>query len=227
MATVMYRMSPTTATYVTACTLLFMRGLPVSAAELSVTVHTPDGRGVSGAVVAVEPAVPGPPAGVRATASMDQRALQFVPNVLIVRSGTAVDFPNSDQVRHQVYSFSPAKPFQLALYAGRAHPPVIFSRPGLITLGCNIHDAMIGYIYVTDSPWFGGTAADGTLQLSDLPAGDYTVRVWHPRMAEVSAQLAQRVTVMGNGRTTSNFRLARPLRPAMRGGGAEKSWEDY
>lgn len=157
---------------------------------------------------------------------MDQRALQFVPGVLIVRSGTAVDFPNSDQVRHQVYSFSAAKSFQLALYAGRAHPPVVFDRPGLITLGCNIHDAMIGYIYVTDSPWFGVTGTDGSLQLRDLPAGEYTVRVWHPRMAEVTAQLAQRET-LGEGSSVSSFKLARPLRPAMRGGGAEKSWEDY
>jgi plastocyanin len=198
----------------------------VAAAELSVTVHAPNGQGVGGAVVAVEPAVAAAAAQVRATASMDQRALQFVPNVLIVRTGTAVDFPNSDQVRHQVYSFSAARSFQLALYAGRAHPPVVFDRPGLITLGCNIHDAMIGYIYVTDSPWFGVTGADGSLQLRDLPAGEYTVRVWHPRMAEVTAQLAQRET-LGEGSAVSSFRLARPLRPVMRGGGAQKSWEDY
>lgn len=226
MLSVMHRRSALIAATVTACTLLAWSGRPIAAAELSVTVHAPDGRAVSGVVVAVEPAQPAATPRPMTGASMDQRDLQFAPNVLIVRTGTAVDFPNSDRVRHQVYSFSAPKPFQLSLYAGRAHPPVVFDRPGLITVGCNIHDTMIGYIYVTDSPWFGATGHDGSLRLRELPAGDYTVRVWHPRLAEVSAQLAQRVT-LGNDAAVSSFRLAKPLRPAMRGGGAEKSWEDY
>ncbi len=88
------------------------------------------------------PAHPSPRPGQKAI--MDQRNLAFVPDVLVVQTGTAVDFPNSDQVRHQVYSFSDAKTFQLALYAGRAHAPVVFNRAGLVTLGCNIHDSMLG-----------------------------------------------------------------------------------
>ena len=104
-------------------------------------------------MVIAEPTVGGLKPAQGQKAIMDQRKLMFVPDVLVVQTGTAVDFPNSDQVRHQVYSFSGAKTFELALYAGRAHAPVVFDRSGLVTLGCNIHDSMVGYIWVTDSPW--------------------------------------------------------------------------
>jgi len=213
---------------VTAVTFL---GLTVlRAATLDVGVQDARGRGISGLAVIAErvggagaeaPRAPG-------RAVMDQRNLQFSPELLVVQTGTAVDFPNSDQTRHQVYSFSPAKPFQLALYAGRAHPPVVFNRAGIVTLGCNIHDQMIGYIYVTDSPWFGLTGHDGHFLLRDLPAGDYTVRVWHPRLDEVPKELSTRVSVAADGAATANFIVHRALRPApgVQAQGAKK-WEDY
>ena len=123
---------------------------------------------------------------------MDQRDLEFVPEVLVVQTGTAVEFPNSDQVRHQVYSFSEAKDFQLSLYPGRAHEPVVFNRAGLVTLGCNIHDSMVGYIYVSDSPWYGRTGADG-IAAAELASGEYTVRIWHPLLDESGPQLSSRL----------------------------------
>ena len=151
----------------------------------------------------------------------------FVPDVLVVQTGTAVDFPNSDQVRHQVYSFSGAKTFQLALYAGRAHAPVVFDRTGLVTLGCNIHDSMLGHIWVTDSPWFGRTGANGVLDLRELPAGDYTVHVWHALLDESGPQLELHLK-LGDGATgTATFRLKRPLRAPLHHHGADKKWEDY
>jgi hypothetical protein len=150
-----------------------------------------------------------------------------VPEVLVVQTGTAVNFPNSDQVRHQVYSFSDAKKFQLALYAGRAHEPVVFDRAVLVTLGCNIHDSMVGYIVVTDSPWYGRTGADGTLRLQNLAPGEYTVRIWHPRLDESGTQLAS-VRHLTDGATgNAGFRLTKPLRPPMHQNGADKKWSDY
>ncbi len=174
-----------------------------------------------------EPAAAAPKAPAAAKAVMDQRNLEFVPEVLVVQSGTAVDFPNSDQVRHQVYSFSDAKTFQLALYAGRAHEPVIFSRAGLVTLGCNIHDSMVGYIYVTDSPWFGRTGPDGVLKLHDLPAGDYTVRIWHALLNESGPQLSSKLHLAEGAAGSANFKLTRSLRPALHHNGADKKWADY
>ena len=115
---------------------------------------------------------------------MDQRNREFVPHVLVIEAGTWVDFPNNDTVSHQVYSFSPAKPFQLPLYKGRTHPPVLFDRAGVVTLGCNIHDNMLGYIYVADSPCFGKTDLDGRWSSGELPAGRYDVRIWSPRIKD-------------------------------------------
>ncbi|MFO1400864.1 MAG: hypothetical protein U1F30_06590 [Steroidobacteraceae bacterium] len=166
--------------------------------------------------------------GAAGGAVMDQRNLQFSPELLIVQTGTAVDFPGSDQTRHQVYSFSPAKVFQLPLYAGRAHPPVVFDRAGIVTLGCNIHDQMIGYIYVTDSPWFALTAADGHARLRDLPAGEYTLGAWHPRFAELPRELRTHVEIAADGNATAGFVVHRPLRPApVSGGHGGDKWEDY
>lgn len=115
-----------------------------------------------------------------ATAVMDQRDSTFVPGVLAVQAGTTVSFPNSDTVRHQVYSFSPAKPFELPLYEGTPLSPVTFDRPGVVVVGCNIHDWMIGYIVVLDTPHFAKSDAAGKLRI-DLPAGRYRLQAWHSR----------------------------------------------
>ncbi len=213
--------------YVTACTVLAMPRLAGAAGELSVTVSSATGAAVEAAVIIAEPRRGGPRPRAGQTAVMDQRNLMFVPEVLIVQTGTAVDFPNSDQVRHQVYSFSGARKFELALYAGRAQAPVMFERAGLVTLGCNIHDNMLGYIWVTDSPWYGQSDANGRLQLHDLAAGEYTVRIWHALLNESGPQLEQRINLVDNQVTAANFSLKRPLRARMHNHGADKKWEDY
>ena len=212
-----------------ACTVLSVPGLAVGASALSVTVFAADGKPLEGAVVIAEPSTGGarPSLGSKSIAVMDQRNLMFVPDVLVVQTGTAVDFPNSDQVRHQVYSFSPTKPFQLALYGGRAHAPVVFDHAGLITLGCNIHDSMIGYIWVTDSPWFGRTGANGTLQLRDVASGDYTVRIWHSRLSETGPQLETRVHVEDGAPLAASFHLRHALKAELMHHGADKKWADY
>ncbi len=147
-----------------------------------------------------------------ATAVMDQRNRTFVPRVLVVGVGTSVEFPNNDTVSHQVYSFSPAKKFQLPLYKGTHHPPITFDREGLVVLGCNIHDDMAGYIYVTASPFFGTTDASGVLQLRDLPAGDYRVTLWSPLIADPSPSLVRTVRVVAQESAASHIQLARDLR---------------
>jgi len=213
--------------YVTACTLLAMPRLAQAAGELSVTVSSAAGAAVEGAVIIAEPlhGTARPATGQKAV--MDQRNLMFVPEVLIVQTGTAVDFPNSDQVRHQVYSFSGAKKFELALYAGLPQTPVIFDRAGLVTLGCNIHDNMLGYIWVTDSPWYGQSNASGRVQLHDLAPGEYTVRIWHALLNESGPQLEQRINVPDNQVAAASFTLKRPLRAPLHNHGADKKWEDY
>ena len=106
-----------------------------------------------------------------------------MPRVKPVLVGSPVSFPNRDDVRHHVYSFSPAKRFDLPLYVGTPAKPVVFDAPGVVAIGCNIHDWMVGYIYVSESPYFATSGADGRADLTGLPPGRYTVRVWHPQLA--------------------------------------------
>lgn len=151
----------------------------VSAATLEVRVD--DGTAPTADAVASLHALAGSAApGTRAV--MDQRDTSFVPGVLPVQAGTSVSFPNSDRVQHQVYSFSAAKPFELPLYAGTPLEPVRFDMPGVVVVGCNIHDWMIGHIVVLDTPHFGKSDAGGLVRLQ-APAGTYRLRVWHARLA--------------------------------------------
>jgi len=110
----------------------------------------------------------------------------------VVRTGTAITFPNSDHIRHQVYSFSQAKTFTLKLYSGSPKTPVIFDKPGMVVLGCNIHDNMVAFIGVVDSPYFAKTTDTGSATLN-LPAGRYRLRVWHPNA--VAAVPPREITV--------------------------------
>ncbi|KTC19472.1 hypothetical protein AO391_09105 [Pseudomonas marginalis ICMP 9505] len=154
-----------------------------AAATLEVTVHQADGTSVGDAVVTLQGPI-GAPAGTL-KADMDQRGQQFAPHVLAVHTGTQVRFPNSDNIRHQVYSFSAAKRFELRLYEGTPAAPLLFDKPGVVVLGCNIHDWMLGYIYVTDDPRFGVSDAQGRVRLEQLPVGEYHVTLWHPQLADM------------------------------------------
>jgi plastocyanin len=223
----MHSRSATFIACVTACTVFAVPPAISAPSALSVTVVDVSGAPVEGAVVVAEPMAGAPKPAPGQKAIMDQRNLAFVPGVLVVQTGTAVDFPNSDQVHHQVYSFSVAKVFQLGLYAGRAHAPVVFDHAGLVTLGCNIHDSMLAYIYVTDSPWYGRTGADGTLRLHDLPPGDYTVRIWHELLDESGPQLSSLQRLADGATASVSFHLTGALRPALHHHGVDKKWQDY
>jgi plastocyanin len=184
------------------------------AAQLQAIVKDLRGQNVVDVVIVAASLGPTTTKNESATAVMDQIDKSFVPEILVVRAGTQVSFPNSDSVAHQVYSFSPAKRFALPLYRGRAHPPLLFDQPGVVVLGCNIHDQMVGYIYVTASPYFGKTDEHGQVMLSALPAGTYRVNAWHPRADEEIAE--QELKIVDAEPAQVSFRLQRPLRPKPR-----------
>lgn len=163
--------------------LLLMLAGPASAATLEVLMQQADGSPVADAVVTLQGPAGAPPAVLKA--DMDQRGQRFAPHVLAVHTGTQVRFPNSDNIRHQVYSFSPAKRFELRLYEGTPADPLLFDKPGVVVLGCNIHDWMLGYIYVTDDPHFAVSNAQGKVRLEQLPPGDYHATLWHPQLADM------------------------------------------
>lgn len=186
---------------------------PAVAADLTVDVLDEAGRPARNLVVIATPETPPAAAPRSATmVEMDQVDRQFSPYVLAVQTGTPVLFSNNDSVAHQVYSFSPSKRFELALYHGKPRAPVVFERPGIVTVGCNIHDNMIGYVYVTDAPWFGTTNRDGRWQASNVPAGEYDLKVWSPLLPPQDATLNQHI-VIGDAPARASFKLTRPLRP--------------
>ena len=182
------------------------------AGSLEVIVKDDKGRPASDAVAYVV-AAGAASAAPKKRAVVDQRDKQFVPYVTAVQVGTPVIFPNSDNIRHHVYSFSPAKKFELPLYSGVPAEPVVFDKVGFVTLGCNIHDWMIAYVAVLPTPYFQVTKQDGRAVLKDLPAGQYTVQVWHPAFKGQPESLAQRVEV-GSGAKSLLFTL--PLKHDVR-----------
>lgn len=142
-------------------------------------------------------------------AVMDQHSKQFDPHVLVVRTHTSVSFPNSDDIHHEVYSFSKANRFELPLYHGTPAAPISFNTPGLVVLGCNIHDNMLGYIYVVDSPWFTKTDATGKAMIATVPAGKYQARLWYPGLTENAELLVRHISVPSDGTIHVSFDNAR------------------
>lgn len=179
------------------------------AGEIHAIVRDKTGKGVADAVVVALPTnrTGGNAGGTTATIIVDQVNKEFIPYVLPVQVGTAVNFPNKDNIRHHVYSFSPAKSFELPLYIGTPASPVLFDKPGAVVLGCNIHDWMIAYVYVSDSPYFAKTGADGKASLTELPPGDYTLRAWHPRLAGNEEATERKVAVSRTGMVESAWEI--------------------
>lgn len=167
--------------------LMSAMAVTANAYELSVTV-TLDGstEPVANAVVSVDSGRPGTPV----SAEIYQKDRAFHPHVLVVPVGSSVDFPNRDNTQHHVYSFSPAKTFNIELYADRPAAPIVFDKPGIVELGCNIHDHMQGFVVVTDTAATGQTDASGQVTLSIEPQGTegspekVTLEIWHPRLPD-------------------------------------------
>jgi len=176
--------------------------LPVIAGTVEVRVQDERGAAIKDAVVYVVPEGRALPLA-RKTAVMDQKNRMFIPHILAIQTGTSVSFPNSDDIRHHVYSFSPAKPFQLPLYKGTPASPVLFDKAGVVTLGCNIHDQMSAFIIVVDTPYFDRTGGDGHVSVRDIEPGRYVVHIWYPDMREEPRP--GNITVTGSERVDLSF----------------------
>ncbi len=184
------------------------------ATDLQIRVLQSNGSPLPGAVVSVHALGSGVPAAAPIQAVMDQVDLAFQPDLLVIPVGSTVSFPNSDKVGHEVYSFSSAHPFKLGLYRGTPRMPELFDRAGLVTLGCNIHDAMLAYILVTDAAYYGRTGADGIFTQSDAARGKYRVEVWSPRLQEPGQLLRREVVVNPGEHVVTELRTDHALRPA-------------
>jgi plastocyanin len=178
-----------------------------SAATISGQVVDADGKGIPQAVVFVQSPADAAGAGTSPSAEMNQIGRTFVPHVLPVAVGTRVHFPNYDQIHHHVYSFSRVKTFELPLYRGESAKPVLFDKPGVVKLGCNIHDWMSGIILVLPTRYYATTDDEGRYALTGLPPGEYTLTAWHERAREKTDSLARPVHLAGLQRV-ENFELS-------------------
>jgi len=156
------------------------------AASVRVQVENTEGAPLADAVIYLTPLVPPSHSG-SPQAKIDQLHKTFLPRVSVVQVGTAISFPNSDNIRHSIYSFSPAKIFTLKLYSGTPSSPVLFDKTGVVVLGCNIHDQMVAWVLVIDTPYALHTDANGSATITNVPGGDYVLRAWHEPMAEEAA----------------------------------------
>lgn len=189
---------------------------PALAGGLTVRVVDASGKPLPDAVVVLRPVNGSPPAprfgsGYRVA----QLNREFQPHISIVPVGASVGFPNLDPYKHHVYSFSPAKRFELKLFARNESRNVVFDRAGIIAIGCNIHDSMSAYIYVTDTPWSTLSAANGFAAFRDTPAGTYTMSVWHPLLRAPGNTLSSVLTASAQDRSQT---VTVRLRPEMQHG---------
>ena len=187
----------------------------LQAAQLQVVVQDAAGAPLENAVLWISPGpAPASSASAPLMALMDQQQRAFVPYVLAVQRGTTVSFPNSDPINHHVYSFSPAKRFELRLHhQGQAAQNVTFDQAGLVTLGCNVHDWMLGFIFVVDSPWFSQTDALGHARLQYQPGPAQQLNLWHPQIADAEANLSRTLPTQGMARINLSLPLKRDPRP--------------
>jgi len=178
--------------------LLACATLPALAAVVEIRATSNDGKPLPDTVVFLES-----PAARAATkplaAEVEQAERRFTHRVTVVPVGSEVQFPNRDKVRHHVYSFSPTKTFELKLYTGTPANPVLFDKPGIAVLGCNIHDTMVAWVVVVETPYYGVAGAPGSVKLDNVPPGTYKLRSWHPAMPPGAPALEQVLVVPASG----------------------------
>jgi len=192
--------------------LLILAAAPAArAGELIVSLKDASGQPVANAVVAYHPAAGAPAPRPSGPYVMTQADIRFDPFVIVVPIGAEVQFPNHDKVRHHVYSFSLAKRFEIKLYGRDETRSISFDHPGVVSLGCNIHDQMMGFIYVTDTPYTAKPGPNGETVLEGLPAGPGTLTVWQPFLKSRNNEMTQAVNVPAQGETRVALSLA--LRP--------------
>jgi plastocyanin len=179
--------------FILALTIIFITFLAQSK-QISVSLLTELDMEVGNVVVYLTSKNPTKSNPSNDVAIMDQVDTQFSPHILVIQKNTKVHFPNSDSVKHHVYSFSKAKTFELQLYKELQADPLLFSKLGSVELGCNIHDWMLGYIFVVDTPYFGKTDIKGNITF-EIPDGEYQLDVWHPRIQDKLSSLSRQITV--------------------------------
>ncbi len=219
----MYRIS---GSWACVAILLMYTSAGVFAADaLTVLIVDKNGTPVPGAVVFLGGDAPST-ATQQSRVIVDQINKAFVPKITVIQVGTEVEFPNSDAIRHHVYSFAKPNSFELPLYKGEHHPAIRFDHPGVVTLGCNIHDSMLGYIIVVDTPHYAMSDGGGNATFTGLNSKDVdTLKVWSPRLDNFEALQAVEVSYLSDG--VRAFQVSKKLRSAPKPVSGSLAWDDY
>lgn len=192
------------ATYCVALSIVIITNASVAGQLLIVDQNN---NPVSGAVVAF-PAPSNFVPDTQSIAVMDQINRQFSPQVLVINKGQKVKFPNSDDIRHHVYSFSEVKPFEIKLYKGSDQAPITFEKSGVSVLGCNIHDGMVGHIYIAEDEVALVSNAFGIIDLGQNTP--QSVSIWHSKMSVGSTTKLQYPVNLDNGKDQIVINLLLP-----------------
>ena len=198
------RFAPTAFAVMTA--ILGAAASPALAAALTVQLSDSAGKPLADVVVVATPAEGAPIPKHMTPGVIEQKGLKFVPLVSVIQTGSQMSFPNNDRVKHHIYSFSPAKKFDQKLYSGVAATPQVFDKAGTVVLGCNIHDRMVAYVRVVDSPFFARSNANGVANIELPTSGKYTISAWHYHMS--GAPLEQALAVKGDAPLALAFKVA-------------------
>lgn len=176
-----------------------------NAASLSIQVTDAAGAAMADAVVYAEATsgqvLPKSTHGVE----IEQKARRFAPLVTVVQTGTEISFPNHDTVRHHVYSFSTPKTFELKLYSGTPGSPIVFDKPGTVVVGCNIHDQMLAYIQVVNTPYFARTDAAGKARIDGMAPGKYSLKFWNYK-TPAATQIQEQPLLMTAADASASFK---------------------
>jgi len=214
----------------TIATLLFPLNTASAAdRQISITVLDKDNSPVKDAVVQLIAKNPVSSNGTKSSTQMTQKNKQFYPQVISIEQGASVTFSNFDDIQHHVYSFSKLKTFQLVISKDTLEPPITFDKPGAISIGCNIHDWMLAYIYVSETPYNAVTNIEGKAALMSVPDGDYSVEIWHARLPDTTKSYIKDGAAVIN--VTSNNKLTYTLTETIPTDGEDDSdiddFEDY
>lgn len=156
----------------------------VSAGDIRGTIKILGGKGVEHVVVYIEQVQQETFSAPTKNAIVDQVRMTFVPHVLPVLAGTTVDFPNSDSTRHNVFSPSKIKKFNLGTYPAGITKKVTFDKTGIVSLLCNVHPEMSAFVVVLQNPYYAMPEKSGRFKIPNIPTGNYTLVVWHPKFKE-------------------------------------------
>ena len=185
--------------------VLLLLNTSAYSSTLSGTIYDADGAPVTEVVITAHP-IKAEPSQIpiqKKAKILDQVNREFISHVLVVRVGESVIFPNNDSTLHHVYSFSATKPFELELYKGIPANSIIFDKTGVVVLGCNVHDWMVGYIYVTDTPYFAISDKSGHWSI-ELPANDYKVTLWRDDLEMIDGSSSKDIKVVDGNNVNNN-----------------------